>query len=201
MKNLALELKKIADDMNTSKSSAELDTIISIVRQQAEQGKYSYSGSGELMKETIQFIKDLGFKIEFGGRMNETDYEISWKDLSSPVEVVKEPEPPKQKLFYADGVIGKGLMSREAYVDYVNGLIERFDNVSWGGVGSKHWSTDFSDVVVVYEKGIRGPADWFYLNKDHKWAHGGYSGYKTTYTNAEFLEMIVKILEHNKKYG
>lgn len=194
----AQSLKNAADNFNNKKFNTEYSTLLVELGKRAEAGKYNYHGIGDLMPETIKALKELGLKLEFGGRMNEPDYQISWKD--GKTIAIKVENENDVKIFYADGVIGKGILSKEAYIAYVNELIERFDNLCWGGRVSKHWSTEFTDVVVVYEAGVKGPADWFYLNKEHKWAHGGYTANKQTYTNSEFLQMISRIVEQNKKY-
>ena len=191
----AKEAKEQADAINAIATEHQLEYITKLITEATAIGNYNTTYNKTITTDARKTLIDLGFKIESGGRYNETEYIISWNQPE-----VKKEEIKKSKLFYTDGIIGKGLMDAKQYVDYVESLIERFENVSWGGVDGKFWSTDFSDVVVVLEKGIKGPADWFYLNKEHKWAHGGYTSYKETYTNAEFLIYITKILEQNKKY-
>ncbi len=190
----AKEAKEQADNINIIGVSHQLEFIYKLIKEASARGEYNVTYTKSIYKEANDILKESGFIIESGGRMNEVEHVISWKQIEpEKVEIKKIPLK-----FYTDGVIGKGLISEEQYRDYVNSLIERFENVSWGGEGT--FSTDFTDVVVVLERGVRGPSDWFYLNKDHKWAHGGYTAYKETYTNSEFLIYIAKILEHNKKY-
>ena len=191
----AKSAKEKADDINNKIFNAQIEYITKLIKEAVERGEYRITYDKDILKKTNDTLIDSGFKIESGGRYNEIKYVISWNQPE-----IKKEEKKESKLFYADGIIGKGLMDTKQYVDYVESLIERFENVSWGGVDGKFWSTEYSDVVVVLEKGVKGPADWFYLNKDHKWAHGGYTAHKETYTNAEFLIYISKILETNKKH-
>lgn len=147
---------------------------------------------------TIKELEKRGFTVKTVSDQRDGSFTtISWCETPLAEEPVVEFE---KKKFYKDGIIGKGLMSEESYKEYVESIIARFENVCWGGNGCEYFSTDFTDVVVVYQAGVRGPADWYYLNKEHRWAHGGYTGYKETYSNSEFLEMISRILEQNKKY-
>lgn len=193
----AYEMKKIADEAKAKLVNNDISNIMDSILEKAESGEHSLSVD-KLSNDVRIKLRELGYTIESGGRMNEIEYIIRWDDI---VETPSTVSIVKSELFYKDGIIGKGLMSKEMYIKYIEDIMMRFDNVCWGGPQSKYsGATNYIDVVVVYEKGIRGPADWFYLNKDHKWAHGGYTGYKHTYTNTEFLEMIAKIHEQNGKH-
>ena len=195
MEFTAKDAKEHSDKVNNVLMNSEISIITELIKEASTRGEYNVVFQRTLMIETAKCLEEAGFKIEDKGRLREPQFIISWENPSNSI-IVKEEKPPLK--FYKDGIIGKGLISEENYIAYVNDLISRFENVSWGGKGS--YSTEYSDVVVVLERGIRGPAHWFYLNKEHKWAHGGYTAYKETYTNSEFLIYIAKILEHNKKY-
>jgi hypothetical protein len=184
-KMTAQQAKETSDAINKTIADAELTMLLSQIKGYVEKGRYSYGGSGSLMPETIASIKELGYKFETGGRMNEVDYDISWKDI-----IVKA----KGRLFYAKSPYAP------TDFEFTEKLMRDFDIVSWGGSG-KHWSTDFTDVVVVYEGGVRGPADWFYLNDQRRWAHGQYTAYKETYSNEEFREMVAETKRNNTKNG
>jgi hypothetical protein len=184
--------KKIADEINEAIHNEEFNMIIKLINTEAQNGLYSYSGSGSLSLKTVDKLKELGYSVETGSHMNEDHYNIDWKKASDIIEI----KETKIKNFYVNG--DETMIKKSSFV---NDLIRRYDNVCWGGVESKHWSmSSYNDVVVVYETGIRGPADWFYVNHEYKWAHGGYTGYHETYTDEEFEKMIKEIFERNKKY-
>ena len=88
------------------------------------------------------------------------------------------------------------------FKEFVEYLIKTYSCVSWGGMNAEHWHHGASEFdIVVYECGIRGPADWFYLNNEGYFAHGGYSGYRAVYTRQSFEEMIKKTEVHNAEYN
>lgn len=78
------------------------------------------------------------------------------------------------------------------------------DDVSWGGenrtIKFSSPNTEEFD-VIVFEKGIRGPADHFVYSPSKKlWAHGGYAGYKTTRTTMELINYINEMIKNNRKW-
>lgn len=81
-------------------------------------------------------------------------------------------------------------------------LVEKYPNtVSWGGEnrtikfgGYKSTPND----VVVYEYGVRGPADWFRVI-DGRFHHMEYTSHKETYNIDEFKEYIIKMDKYNKE--
>ena len=100
--------------------------------------------------------------------------------------------------FKDDDVIGKEFSSE--INDFVKSLIEKFPNTVATGDMKKFWSgTNSSKHVVVFEKGVRGSADWFYLNDENRFSHGGYTGYKETYNMEKFEEYIEYINYNNEK--
>lgn len=84
----------------------------------------------------------------------------------------------------------------QQFIDY---LCAKYDHVCRGGTNSKHWScmNSTENDVIVYQVGIKGPADWFY-KKNNVWHHGGYTAYKETYTNYGFEEMIIEVAKYNE---
>lgn len=183
-KMTAQQAKETADDINKTVANAQLEMVFGQIRKKVALGEYKFSNSGSLMKETVAELKELGYTYEEGGRMNETDYNITWKDAIAK---------PKGRLFYAASPY------TPTDLEFLKDLMIDFDIVCWGG--GKHWSTDLTDVVVVYEGGVRGPAAWYCLNDSHRWAHGNYTAYKETYSNEEFKEMIAETKINNIKNG
>jgi lipopolysaccharide biosynthesis glycosyltransferase len=190
----AIEAKQKADNRNDEIHLGELKQILKAIENESTKGNYSFSNSGSVSLKTIDKIKELGYNFETGGRMNEIEYVISWAKAVEPALITIV----KPKLFYSDEGIIKLATDKKPFVE---DLIKRYDNVCWGGAKSKHWSTSsFDDVVVVFEAGIRGPADWFFVNDKDRWVHGGYTAYKETYSDIEFEDMIKTTWEGNKKY-
>lgn len=177
----AKEAKEIADTINQTKVNDELALTLELIKRRVDKGEYMLSGAGSLMKETINELNELGYTYEEGGRMNEIDHNISWKEL------IKK---PKTNLFYKESPYTK------TDLEFLKALMTNYPNAYWGG---KDWSTAFTDVVVVFESGVKGPAAWYYLNDSHRWAHGAYTAYKETYDNIEFGEMVLQTYKLNEK--
>ncbi|MCK9576711.1 MAG: hypothetical protein WC979_02460 [Candidatus Pacearchaeota archaeon] len=89
----------------------------------------------------------------------------------------------------------------------INGMIDELvamypDMVSRGG---KNKTIEFVsgnptyDDIIVFEAGVRGPADWFYY-KEGKFYHGAYTGYKESYTIVELAYYINNVNKNNIKY-
>lgn len=192
----AIEAKTMADDRNNKAHLAELNQVTRSIEGESAKGNYNFSNSGSISIKTIDKLKQLGYNVETSSHMNESNYSITWLKAVEPVSVAKP------KLFYSNtGLFGVAKKFADDKIPFVKALIKQFDNVCWGGINSKHWSSSsFNDVVVVYEAGIRGPADWFFVNDENKWCHGGYSAYKETYSDIEFEDMIKTTSEANKEY-
>lgn len=87
--------------------------------------------------------------------------------------------------------------------EFINYLESKYECVSRGGPNKRIGFASFGNTekdIIVYERGIRGPADWFYLNKDGRFAHGGYTGYDKTFTHREFENLIIETEQHNNIY-
>lgn len=89
----------------------------------------------------------------------------------------------------------------DEYFDFVNDLISKYSCVSWGGKNCQFFAAQghTKEDVVVYERGVKGPADWF-LFKDGLFEHRGYTGYKEKFNYASFEEMVKKIEKNNQKW-
>jgi len=83
----------------------------------------------------------------------------------------------------------------------VNYLIGNYSCVSWGGKNCHFFASHghTKEDVVVYERGVRGPADWF-LFKDELFEHRGYASYKQKYNFSEFEEFVKSIEKNNQKW-
>lgn len=57
------ELRKLSEEINNA----------------IAEGKYSISNDGYLKHETLQRLKELGYKVQTGSQYNESYYSISWK--------------------------------------------------------------------------------------------------------------------------
>ena len=91
----------------------------------------------------------------------------------------------------------------DAFFDVVNNLIEIYEEtVCWGGNNPKFWPAGYPTKkdVVVFQRGVRGGADWFAVNKDGLLEHRGYTSYKDTYTLIEFTEHVKRINEINENW-
>jgi CYTH domain-containing protein len=89
----------------------------------------------------------------------------------------------------------------DEYFDFVNGLIEKYSCVSWGGKNCQFMTEPGStkEDVAVFEHGVKGPADWF-LFKSGLFEHRGYTGYKEKYNFQQFEEMVQKVEKNNQKW-
>lgn len=75
----AKEAKASSDMINSIKKTSEIAIVFKNIKDKSDKGEYNYSGSGSLMAETINKLIELGYHYERGGRMNEVDYNITWK--------------------------------------------------------------------------------------------------------------------------
>ena len=73
----AARAKELTENIIASWVSSELETIGNKIDEAIADGKFSIS-TDALEKHTITKIKELGYRVEVGGRMNETSYFISW---------------------------------------------------------------------------------------------------------------------------
>lgn len=89
----------------------------------------------------------------------------------------------------------------DEYFDFVNNLISKYSCVSWGGKNCQFSAAqgNTKEDVVVYERGVKGPADWF-LFKNGFFEHRGYTAYKEKYDFSSFEEMIKGIETNNQKW-
>ena len=77
----ASNAKLMADGINQKMDNASLQSILSQIGKRAEQGHYSFTVSGELRTNVKAKLIELGYSIEGGGRMNETEYNIKWDNV------------------------------------------------------------------------------------------------------------------------
>jgi len=89
-----------------------------------------------------------------------------------------------------------------SYYDFVNRLLEKYECICWGGKGCKIWNSGATKKdVVVFQRGVKGPADWFILDENELFEHRGYTAYKDKYTFEQFEEYVAKIESANKKWA
>jgi hypothetical protein len=199
----AIEAKKLADELNIMKDTTEFNSILARIKERAEHGYYNFP-CDKLRTNVEEQLTDLGYEISpinSDSPVMSGEYNITWdsaeEDLKGISVVYSLPFDDKDASFMGN--------IQESEVIFINGLAERFPNT----VGFRK---NMSDVwvcggikrpydVVVYEKGVRGPADWFFLNDNGRWAHGGYTGDSNTYDNIEFFDYVRSIHKNNTEYG
>lgn len=141
------------------------------------------------MKLKLELIQDDGTVI---------DSKIIDNISNGKINITLEPKIDVKMIVHDFSVTPVFDKDHQQFIDY---LCAKYDHVCRGGRYCTHWVSDSTteNDVIVYEAGVKGPADWFYKKND-VWHHGGYTSHKETYTNAEFEDMIIKIGEHNKKW-
>jgi len=81
-KLIIMDLKNItAENMHklTTKDSEDINNILIQIKKQAEKGKLSLYIDNHILKDTTRReLMNRGFKIETGGRYNETNTIIMW---------------------------------------------------------------------------------------------------------------------------
>lgn len=135
----------------------------------------------------FDLLKILGYTIKKSGWC----FQISWSKTDVNVDYVFDgDEFIKAKVDY---VVHEN--------EFINKLIEKYPETIFYVKDSKNkFISGFPvnpNYVVVYEAGVRGPADWFTQNQEGLWFHGGYTGYSTKYNDEEFEEMVETIHKHN----
>ena len=191
----AIEAKRIADELNLKLDNVELDSVLGQIKQLSEDGKY-YFRCPKLRKNVEKKLTELGYTISVMNPDSPTGHfvhDISWtsaeEDNKGECVIYSLPFDDKDASFMGN--------IQEGEVSFIGRLAEQFPHT----VGFRK---DMPEVwvcgainrpydVVVYEKGIKGPADWMFLNENGKWAHGGYTGYTDTYDNVSFIKYIQKI--------
>lgn len=199
----AIEAKRLADELNVMKDITELNSMLVKIRERAEHGYYSYP-CHKLRTNVEKQLIDLGYEIlptNSTNIVNSGEYMITWEDAEEDLKgisvVYDLPFNDKDASFMGN--------IQEGEVIFINEIANQFPNT----VGFRK---DMSDVwvcggikrpydVVVYERGVRGPADWFFLNDKGRWAHGGYTGNGNTYDNIEFIDYVRSIHKVNTEYG
>jgi len=80
----------------------------------------------------------------------------------------------------------------------IQAMMDKYPETAWWGDKSPKgfWSTTSPNHVVVFEKGIKGPAEHFIFKEDGM-VHGNYTGYKDKHTLQPFKDLIVKAAHHN----
>lgn len=189
----ASEAKLVADELNGKMDDAEFNGVITQIAKRAESGFYDFT-CPKLRPMVINRLIGLGYSI---GENNLDKQVISWgspdDEPVGEVVVYNIPFDNKDASFMGnitkDEVMFIHMLSEE--FPHTVGFIKDMPEVWVSGSNKRPYD------VVVYEKGIRGPADWMFLNENGRWAHGGYTGYKDTYDNQQFVNLIKKIHTHN----
>lgn len=63
----------------TNKILQDLAEIIDKIKKAIADGDFSISGEGNLKHETVERLKELGYKVETGCPRNEPYWSVSWK--------------------------------------------------------------------------------------------------------------------------
>jgi hypothetical protein len=189
----ASEAKLIADELNSKFISTELDEIITQITKRAEDGFYSLTYS-KIRPVVIDKLLGLGYDVgPYGMDKHIIKWDLPDNESVGEVIVYNIPFDNKDASFMGNITKDEVMFIHMLSEEFPNtvGFIKDMPEVWVSGTNKRPYD------VVVYEKGIRGPADWMFLNEDGRWAHGGYTGYKDTYDNQQFVNLIRKIHTHN----
>jgi hypothetical protein len=75
--NFAEELRQLAETVSKKYQTLELAAVQDKLKKTAQEGKF-YCIFDDLSNETVDRLKEDGFKVETGGRYNEINYFVKW---------------------------------------------------------------------------------------------------------------------------
>lgn len=128
------------------------------------------------------------------------------KNTDTTSQIQQEQKPSgRVNLNDSMGRFNRGILMPDV-ISQIQSAIQKYgkNTISWGGVactikftepGHSHFD------IVLFEEGVRGPADWFYYDNKGLFRHGGYTGYKDGYTLKQFLQKIDDVYKHNLKWN